>query len=325
VERRKYSWAPQSWEWEDLDQDYGAAPSPFIVDENTFQFRVTAGNGLDVPPSIQFRNPLAGALVRVKNLANTNGQNEESTLQAYFLPGDSFLYLSGNIPLRSTREFVRSIINPTDYVPHLLELQFLQKGVPHKGSVKQGKCNDLDFYTKITSSPLSVLMNHTLLVSDNLYTEIFLKMLGLNLNSTDFTFSQGLKEVRNILTAGKVNASSYIQADGSGLSRHNLVSSQAIMNVLELMASQKEYISFLPVAGKTGTLANRFKGTAAEGIVSAKTGSMSGVNNISGYVFNKNYKELIFSILINNSDKPGSELVKVLDAIVVLLAELENC
>ncbi|MEJ1934968.1 D-alanyl-D-alanine carboxypeptidase, partial [Nostoc sp. NIES-2111] len=120
----------------------------------------------------------------------------------------------------------------------------------------------------------------------------------------------------------------YVLADGSGLSRRSLVTPEVLVQTLQGMAKTPAadiYRASLPLAGKSGTLINRLRNTPAEGIVQAKTGTLSGAIALSGYVNSPQYPPLVFSIMVNQSEQPASVLRQAIDEIVVLLAQLRTC
>jgi D-alanyl-D-alanine carboxypeptidase/D-alanyl-D-alanine-endopeptidase (penicillin-binding protein 4) len=119
-----------------------------------------------------------------------------------------------------------------------------------------------------------------------------------------------------------------VLADGSGLSRQNLVSPKAIAQTLKLIAQTKEaavYRASLPVAGISGTLRRRFNNTAAQGNLQAKTGTLTGVSALSGYLNVPSYQPLVFSIIVNQSDQSTETLRQAIDEIVLLLTRLRYC
>lgn len=132
-----------------------------------------------------------------------------------------------------------------------------------------------------------------------------------------------------------------------------------LLFILHLMlisvASTQNFVSLLPIAGRTGSLANRFRGTAAgkfdlramsgcmvssgsftdrplllppfvtEGILKAKTGSLTGVTTLSGYVANPHFRNVIFSVFSNNCRCSASQARAVVDTLGVWLSEMEDC
>jgi D-alanyl-D-alanine carboxypeptidase/D-alanyl-D-alanine-endopeptidase (penicillin-binding protein 4) len=182
----------------------------------------------------------------------------------------------------------------------------------------------------VTSPPLSTLLVETNQESNNLYAEALLRSLGATQTpaSTESAAETGLAALKVTLTELGVNPQSYILVDGSGLSRHNLVSPEALVQTLQAIARSPEaavYRASLPVGGVSGTLQNRFQGTPAQGILQAKTGTLSGVGALSGYLNAPNYQPLVFSIIVNQSDQPASVLRQAIDEIALLLTRLRRC
>ena len=116
--------------------------------------------------------------------------------------------------------------------------------------------------------------------------------------------------------------------EGSGLSRRALVTPNAMIALLKFMSHHRHaqvYREALPIAGVDGTLRNRMKGTAAEGNVRAKTGTIGTVNALSGYVTTAAGERLAFSLMLNAYDADGKSSVKDdLDSIAVMLAEFKG-
>ena len=149
-----------------------------------------------------------------------------------------------------------------------------------------------------------------------------------NTTSQQDTSSLGIALVNQNLTLMGVDSQAYSLHDGSGLSRHNLVAPTTFVRVLAAMATAptaQVYRDSLPIAGVSGSLKNRMKGTLAQGIVRAKTGSMSGVVSLSGYINPPQYPPLVFSIILNQHDRPTSQMVKFIDEVVVTLARSKQC
>ena len=110
--------------------------------------------------------------------------------------------------------------------------------------------------------------------------------------------------------------------DGSGLSRRDLVSPAATVQLLLYATRQPWGVAFeesLPLSGVDGSLADRFLNTPAGGLVHAKTGSLSHVNTLSGYGETKSGKRFVFSIFCNNHNVPPAKVLRAIDEIVELL------
>ena len=140
----------------------------------------------------------------------------------------------------------------------------------------------------------------------------------------------GLDAIRETLSKWGIEAGAVAQADGSGLSRYNLATPEAIVNVLEHMfrdASLRDaWMEAMPIAGVDGTLERRMKGTAAEGRVLAKTGTLSSVRALSGYIHAESGEWFVFSILANNFALPttSADIDRVVDQAVERVAAISS-
>ena len=170
----------------------------------------------------------------------------------------------------------------------------------------------------VESAPLSVLLNHTMQYSDNTYAEAIFRALG-----ADGAYASAVEGVRAALEAAGYDDAGipqYKQVDGCGLSRHNFITPSALVRLLELKLVDASFTDLLPLAGETGTLASRFVGTPAQGVVRAKTGSATAVNSLSGVAPLDAGGELVFSVL-SLCPLPSSTVRDAIDQVVVLLLE----
>jgi D-alanyl-D-alanine carboxypeptidase/D-alanyl-D-alanine-endopeptidase (penicillin-binding protein 4) len=160
--------------------------------------------------------------------------------------------------------------------------------------------------------------------SQNQIGEILLKTLGLERAGAGRADS-GRRVVDSQLVAWGIGRDGFVVRDGSGLSRYNYLSPETIVRVLDVMrrhADFRTYYDALPVAGIDGTIRTRMRGTAAQGNVHAKTGTLSNARSLSGYVTTSDGRLLLFSLLCNNWTVPVREINAVQDAIAVRLASL---
>jgi D-alanyl-D-alanine carboxypeptidase/D-alanyl-D-alanine-endopeptidase (penicillin-binding protein 4) len=176
-----------------------------------------------------------------------------------------------------------------------------------------------------------------------MYTETLLWTLGENArragapvpgngstspaSSTAESAELGIAEVKSFLTSIGVPADGIIQYDGSGLSRHNLITPSAVVQLYTHMAKQSKYSQAwrdsLTIGGVDGTLRNRFKGTAAAGNIRGKTGTIDQVSALSGYLTTAGGEQLVLSIVVNGvartSDRTG-----LIDDVVLELANYKG-
>jgi D-alanyl-D-alanine carboxypeptidase/D-alanyl-D-alanine-endopeptidase (penicillin-binding protein 4) len=160
-------------------------------------------------------------------------------------------------------------------------------------------------------------------VSQNLHAEILLRLLGRERGNAG-TIEGGLEVLRGFLTQAGIASDQYVFYDGSGLSRQNLVTPHAIVQLLRYAASQPwgaAYKSSFPVAGVDGSLAERLTAARLRKRVLAKTGSLGGVKTLSGYATTDSGQTVVFSILSNNLNLPPKRVTETVDAIVEAIVE----
>jgi D-alanyl-D-alanine carboxypeptidase/D-alanyl-D-alanine-endopeptidase (penicillin-binding protein 4) len=112
--------------------------------------------------------------------------------------------------------------------------------------------------------------------------------------------------------------------DGNGLSHNNAITPRQLVDALYVMQKSpyfREFFESLPLAGLTGTLHKAMKGTAAEGRVHAKTGTIGKVKSFAGYVSTISGRKLIFSLIVNNYDGRVKQMKKKLEAVMIRMAE----
>lgn len=174
----------------------------------------------------------------------------------------------------------------------------------------------LDPSTPIKSKSLSDWIKVTNLRSNNFYADTLMRFIG------------GYSAAKQALTQLGVESNGYRLADGSGLSRRNLATPTALVQALRgiyYAQNRDTFYTSLPVAGISGTLEKRLRQTTAEGIVHAKTGTLTGVRALSGYIDHPEYGMLVFSILVNQPKVSGTSLVKAVDDIVLRISQLSRC
>ncbi|UCH65352.1 MAG: D-alanyl-D-alanine carboxypeptidase/D-alanyl-D-alanine-endopeptidase [Ignavibacterium sp.] len=196
-----------------------------------------------------------------------------------------------------------SLLEPEKYFLTLFKEHLKKEGIVVNGitEVKKLPANPVYLYS-IHRSIDSVLVQVNK-ESDNLSTEMLLYALALNDSGAPAIAENGIETIRKLVDSIGLEPEKYSFADGSGVSRYNLVSAELLVEILIYMYNHPEFNRFynsLAIGGVDGTLEKRMIDTDAEGRVHAKTGTLNGVSTLSGYVTTLNDHLLVFSILMQN-------------------------
>lgn len=323
-----------SWEWEDVQADYGAPVNSLILNQNAVALTLLPQQ-VGQKVRVSWVDPSEVTRWRIENDSVTTKSGEPTTINVSRNLQGAVLKISGQMAIDADPESVSiAVIEPLGHFLRHFRRSLVAEGITTGdrstiniiSALRLSKAPEL---AAIESPPLSELLIETNQNSNNLYAEALLRTLGANSNTSQSTTAKiGLSVVKETLTKLGVDPTGYVLADGSGLSRHNLVSPQAIAQTLKAMANSPladVYRASLPVAGLSGTLKDRLRDTAAQGILQGKTGTMSGVVALSGYLDPSNYEPLVFSIIVNQSDLPAATIRQAIDEIVLLLTNLDDC
>ena len=319
------------WEFGDMYTYYGTNVNSLILNQNAIALTLSPQE-IGQPLKAVWGEPLAALQWELENQSITVASGMQSDAEVNGILGQPVLQIRGQLAVDSkpVTQFL-AIRDPGKYFLQHFRTALAAEGIAvAKASVVSKAGNGNEPEVAFVESPnLSKLIADTNQQSNNLYAEVLLRSLGVSRNSNSANSAElGLTVVKDTLTQLGVDASGYMLADGSGLSRHNLVSPEALVQTLKAMSKLPEANIFrasLPVAGVSGTLSNRFKNTSAEGIVRAKTGTLSGNTALSGYVDVPNYQTVVFSIIVNQSEQSAAPLRGAVDEMVVLLTRLKRC
>ena len=160
-------------------------------------------------------------------------------------------------------------------------------------------------------------------VSQNLHAEILLRLLGRERGNAG-TIEGGLEVLRGFLTQAGIASDQYVFYDGSGLSRQNLVTPHAIVQLLRYCSTQpwgNDYKATLPISGVDGSLTDRLNSARLQKHILAKTGSLGGVKALSGYATTDSGQAVVFSILSNNFNLPAKRVTDAIDQLVQAIVD----
>ncbi|MFC4055055.1 D-alanyl-D-alanine carboxypeptidase/D-alanyl-D-alanine-endopeptidase [Actinomadura syzygii] len=321
---------PDGWEPGDLQYAYAGRTSALTLSPNddfdagSVQISVAATRpGEPVKAGL---SPATG-VVKIDNRATTGAAGSPSTLAVNRDNGSDTIVVTGSHPAGAAEATVlRTVERPTLYAADVFRRALKAHGVRVAGTTERGRTpSGATTVASRTSMPLSRLAAPFLKLSNNVIAETLVKAIGRKARG-EGTWAAGLPVIRAHLDRLGVDTSRITMTDGSGLGRSNRTTAAQLSTLLNNARRQTwfpAWYAVLPIAGQPdplvgGTLANRMRGTAAAGNVHAKTGTLTGVTALSGYVTDPDGRKLIFSIVFNGYS--GGAPKDIEDAIAVRLA-----
>lgn len=317
------------WAWDDLQEDYGAAYGALQYRDSVVEVTMGPGRTPGAPPVVYLSPANHDLLVDVRAVTSAEGTPPSLTLTRPV--GTRFLEVHGQAPLGSApMTLATAAANPTQFYANELRAALIRHGIAVDGSGKD--IDDLAERPRAAegttllvdlSAPLSEIVRQMLEWSLNNYAETLLVAMD---PQTPARTSDGVGRLRETLTALGVPPESYTTRDGSGLSRNDYLSADALVATLAgAWASptlRGPLKAALPVAGADGTLGRRLRGTPGERRVFAKTGSMSNVRSLAGYVDTLAGETLAFAVMTNGFDTRASEIDARVDELLLALVQL---
>ena len=291
------------WPWNDMTQCFSAPPAAAIVDRNCFSISLYSAQKPGDLAYIRIANYYpVNMFSQVRTLAR--GSAEAQYCELDVVPGDLNRFtLTGCLPQRADPlPLAFAIQDGASYAGAILKAELNDAGITYTGTLlRQTQENQAGTVIASKQSvPLHDLLKQMLKKSDNMIADTVFRMIGHARFGVPGTWRAGSDAVRQILRqqAG-VDLGNTIIADGSGLSRHNLLAPATMMQVLQYIAqhdTELNFISMLPLAGYDGSLQYRagLHEAGVDGKVSAKTGSLQGVYNLAGFITTASGQRMAF-------------------------------
>lgn len=298
------------WMWDDLSDCDDSPISPLYMDDNCLRVKIK-----EKKQSFDITTP--NHITVDTSELKISTKNQPDNIKVKNFDDGRTLYLAGNIGSDSTYEIEQSITNHEKYFASVL-YDILQKEYNFTGKITISDVRNKETLTLVSnkSIPLKDILKKFDKESHNLTGELILKMTALSETGEGST-KKGTtvlkKELDKLFPNSKFNI-----VDGSGLSRYNLITPNLLVSVLEYLykSPHKDIVfSAFPIGGVEGTLRNRLKNIKNYKVI-AKSGSMTGVNCLSGYLTKKGKDTIAFSIMINNSNLSPQNLRDIQDKIV---------
>ncbi|WP_246258839.1 D-alanyl-D-alanine carboxypeptidase/D-alanyl-D-alanine endopeptidase [Kroppenstedtia pulmonis] len=314
----------KGWAWDDESEYYQPQITALSVNRGTVRFDYLPGKKegdpirLSLTPKTEY--------VKVLDQVVTGPAGSKNTLKIQRDRGKNVIRLTGSLPLDFEGDYTRvPVEQPHLYTGTVLKEAMEEEGIRFtSGKVKERRAETkLSPFASYQSEPLSEIVRYLNKVSDNFYAEMILKTVGLKV-AGEGTAENGLDEIDRYMK--KIGLPEYYDMkDGSGLTRYNLFTPLQLTSLLTAQSKASHFAAFyhsLPIAGVDGTLRNRMKETAAEGNLSGKTGSLTHVSSLAGYVRTKDGELLCFSIIMNGYTEKSERALQ--DQIGAALADFSE-
>lgn len=292
---------PTHAEWEDLPFSYAAEISSLTVNSNCVEITVSPDpeNGnvkieQDVPYCLLTHQVKVDPTIQKPHLKITRDL------------ADNVIKVSGDVPV----DFAPIKASVTVHRPHEMARMIFLKALRDRGVVIQNApseaCGHLYEIASISSPPVHSIIQRINKFSDNLFASLLLVHANAQIQSDALKY---------ILNQSSIPTNQCALHDGSGLSRHNSISPEQTTRFLAYMHDgvyKHEFLESLASPGAKGSL----EGRLTDRVIKAKTGGMSGVSNLAGYLYRKNKSPLAFAIFINHSLWSNKETSAALDGLL---------
>jgi len=278
----------------------GVGEGALVLHRNSYQVHVEAG---ELNHHGHVRVEPRSELFRVVNLTTTvKAKRSRLKIDAHREGDQVVVTVSGKVAL-GRGEYIdkRRLSDGTLAAAHVLSHALSDFGVTLTGNIKIGPLDVSHLLAVHRSVSLADVCRISNKPSNNFVAESIYRTLGAELHGVPGTLEKGTRAVVEYLTSMGVPRDAYRIVNGSGLTHENRISPHALAQLLRGIyydpATAPDFLTSLAIAGIDGTIASRFQGTDAVGLVRAKTGTLNGVSALSGYVGDKD-DVIVFSIFM---------------------------
>lgn len=314
--------------YEDQNWYYGSPATTIVLDKNYATFNLYPNKTIGKPASVQLLRNMQYMPMKYNVITVSNKEADHHCRLLVDIAKNNHVTLSGCWPLKGADpELDIAIKNPALFAAQFIQKELSKNNISFKGKIITGqKPQASNKLIAMHRSPFLVNLIHTMMKSsDNLYAQIITRSIGEKYYHVA-TIQEGANAIKQILkqqTKIDFQKSSDLY-DGAG-NRYNLLTPDQIIQVLYLAYHspiKKDFINSLPQSGKNIDGTFRHQTIYSKFLppnVYAKTGSMKGVVNLSGYFLTPNKRLLIFSIMINNYVGKGKKAYRLITALCQLL------
>lgn len=315
----------EGWMWDDEPSTDFPYLNSFVVNDNAVSIIYKPSEVVGEPAKIQFLVPNNFDVIN-NSVTTENGKNRLRITRDWVNRNNTII-VDGKISKVSKEDTTSiSIFYPNEYLLFLINHLMQTNNISVEGEFliqSRPETAQLIFSFMRPFSEVIVNLNKQ---SDNLSAEMTLRALAFKKFSSKTTAKDGLNYVDSLISIVGLEPNDYRLADGSGVSHYNLVTTELLNSILKFFYYQKPelfkilYDSF-PVASVDGTLKGRMKNSSAANNVHAKTGTLSGVSSLSGYLTSKTGRMISFSIMEQNYVQGASKARQIQDIICNILID----
>jgi len=318
---------PPGFDQEDGDRGYLSPPGALSVNSNAVTVYLRGGDAPGSPATVELEPP--ATLFEVKSEVRTGPRGTRRLNVLAETERDRVrLVVRGEAPPGEVMTLSRKVDLPALYTGHVLRRALEARGIRVKGKVRLGAVPaTAHLLLAAESEPLDAVLRKLNKHSSNFVAEMLLRALSAAAGDAPGTSAGGVREVEAFLEreVGLPRGTS-VMRNGSGLNDANRFSARQLVKLLAWaharFPTMPEYLASLPVAGRDGTLRSRMEGTAAAGNVRAKTGTLSHVSALAGYLVTAGGERMAFSFMVNDYEGRAGPVVGALDALSAAVAAL---
>lgn len=318
---------PDTWIWEDIGNYYGAGVSAINVYDNLYDIHLSSGREAGMPTKVKYIFPEIPGLEMQNEVLSSNINRDMAYI--YGSPMELKRIMRGTIP-KDRSDFVikGAVPDPASLLAHELRKALAGKGILLKGETSYEKVKPQNggiVVNSVYQSPaLRDIIKVTNYESVNLFAEGFLKFMAYKKTGLGST-TEGCKLITDYWKDKGIDMTGFYICDGSGLSRFNAVTATQMVNILHYMKTQSkwsaDFFNSLATAGE-GTITSFNSLNFPGQTLRAKSGSMTRVRCLAGYLTTNSGRQLSYAILLNNFSCSQGEVVRKIEEVLVELRKL---
>lgn len=308
------------WTWEDMGNHYAPSISGLNYGDNMFEILLNTSRKGQKPSVVKIDPEIEGLEIDNQLL------NIDYSFDSAYVYGAPYQYtrtLLGAVPHRLPQFKIKGDVpDPAYFTASRIRSAIVSSGINVDGKAFALADSGFDYkgcnlLYRHNSEPLSFIVKQTNVFSVNLFAEMLLRQISLN--SGDGSETDGITAVMKFLNTLNIDTEGIRMFDGCGLAPADRVTTHFIVELLNKMQNNKDFVNSFAISGKTGTVYSFLKNTRLDGKAKLKTGTTKAVIAYSGYVDGSDGNKYAVSIIVNNHSCVSSLVRKNIEKMFLLL------